>query len=119
MLCSTRAKLNKHIKEVHNDEMFPCSTCTRTYKTKSNRVKHEKTCVPSSGDDSSDSILSQDSSGGSQMDVGKSGQQEEEWQKALRRSTTLREAFQSGHFSSSTESSAKDWRTDNHLQGHH
>ena len=37
--------LNKHIKEVHNNSTFPCRTCTRTYKTKSNRIKHEKKCI--------------------------------------------------------------------------
>ena len=40
--CTTQAKLNKHNKEVHNDESFPCSTCPKIYKTKSNRTKHEK-----------------------------------------------------------------------------
>ena len=45
--CSTIGRLNKHIKEVHTDTTFHFRKCPRTYKTKSNRVKHEKKCVHS------------------------------------------------------------------------
>ena len=45
--CSHAGTLNKHMKEVHSDTTFRCRRCPRMYKTKSNRVKHEKTCVNS------------------------------------------------------------------------
>ena len=48
MIWSHTRALNKHMKEVHSGTTFSCRNCPRTYKTKSNKVKHEKTCVHSS-----------------------------------------------------------------------
>ena len=44
--CRTTKILNNHVKEVHSGLTFTCRNCTKTYKTKSNRVKHEKNCTP-------------------------------------------------------------------------
>ena len=43
--CRSTRVLNKHVKEVHSGMKFCCSKCPRIYKTKSNKVNHEKNCT--------------------------------------------------------------------------